>query len=159
MITVSTEEIISKEIQGNLVGAAEDGLELVGATKNMTSAKVVEAINKYVTGCAREKVEVSDVYDEMILSIGSLWGQQMVKEFKWEWSSVEFSDKSAAYGVFHKNRSLALYPFHFIYGCIVNQAQVKIALSFNMLLAGEVPKFKPREYGNVMDCFHFIVPP
>jgi hypothetical protein len=90
-----------------------------------------------------------------------LWGEQLVREFGWEWSAVTFHDHndSKAIGVFTRDRSLAIYPWHFIVGCLENNATVTILLAFNMLVAGTIPPQEPNGYLNLMDHVIHIIPP
>jgi len=93
--------------------------------------------------------------------LGSLWGEMLCRELGWKWAQVIFHDHddSEAVGVFSPNRSLAIYPFHFIYGCLENEAPVTIELAFNMLADGaKVPDLPPNGYENVMDNVHHVVP-
>jgi hypothetical protein len=44
-------------------------------------------------------------------------------------------------------------------GCMQDPGvDVTVMLSFNMLLAGSIPKMRPQSYTNVMDGVHRIVP-
>ena len=79
----------------------------------------------------------------------------------WQWASVTFHDfeGSQAAGVFSPDRALAIYPFHFVYGCMENGAPVTILLSYNMLVDGtRIPALPKRGYENVMDNVRHVVP-
>jgi hypothetical protein len=124
-----------------------------------------ETIVRVVNDCVREIQKGRGPEfpeDERVdLLLGCLWGSQLVRELNWEWVNVVFHDHgdSEAVGVVSPNREFAIYPFHFVQGCIENNATVKILLAYNMLKGGQVPALPPRSYENVMDCVHHIVPP
>jgi hypothetical protein len=57
------------------------------------------------------------------------------------------------------DRSLVVYPIHFITGALEDsRVDATIALAFNMLEAGTVGKQKPKGYLNLMTGVHRIVP-
>jgi hypothetical protein len=155
-----SENETSEEILTNLKGAAVEGASLVGVAIDDPPLKIVTALNAYVLNPPPTTGEV-DKWTDRALPLGSLWGEQMVREFGWEWASVTFHDKgdSKATGVFTKDRSLAVYPWHFVYGCLQNGATVTILLAFNMLAAGKITDLAPGQYDNLMDGVHHIVPP
>lgn len=102
-----------------------------------------------------------DAEEDPSYLFGSLWGEALCRELEWEWASVAFHDHddSKVVGVFSQDRSLAIYPFHFIYGCLENGAPVTIELAFNMLVDGSrIPELPASGYENVMDNVHHIVP-
>jgi hypothetical protein len=128
--------------------------------KRLSPQQIVEKIDDFVHRLQKGKVTAPKDEDVNIL-FGCLWGQQLVADFQWEWANVVFHDHndSKAMGVFSPDRSLAIYPFHFIQGCIENGAPVTILLSFNMLIdKTRIPKLPARGYQNVMDAVHHIVP-
>jgi len=107
----------------------------------------------------RPRTEIVADGDEARLIFGSLWGEQLVKQFGWQWAKVTFEDESEAFGVFSPDRSLAIYPLEFMLGCFQDpDVGVTVLLCFNMLLARKVPKLKPKSYTNVMDGVHRVVP-
>lgn len=156
-----TEEEIAPTTVANVDGAPAEGADFIGVRLDQSPAEIVAAINAFVSKPPRRRSGRIDNWTDRALPLGSLWGQQLVRRFGWEWSSVTFHehDDSKAVGVFSKDRSLAVYPFHFIFGCLENQAPVTILLSFNMLEAGAIPAQGAKEYINLMDGVHHIVPP
>jgi hypothetical protein len=154
-----TEEQIKPSMLENLEGSAGEGAEMVGIAIDATPLEIVTAVNEYVSKPPKKRRV--DNWEERALPLGSLWGCQLVRQFGWEWSGVIFHDQgdSKAFGVFAKDRSLAVYPWHFIFGCLENKAPVTILLSFNMLAAGKVPAQEAKAYVNLMEGVHHIVPP
>jgi hypothetical protein len=123
-------------------------------------ASVVNSVDDYIHKLQNGEVTAPEGEDVKIF-FGCLWGVQLVREFGWEWANVIFHDHgdTEAMGVFSKDRSLAIYPFHFITGCLENDAPVTIMLAFSMLLDGsEIPELPPGGYENLMDNVHHIVP-
>jgi hypothetical protein len=154
---------LNDETMGSIRGCANDALQVLGpkyATADPVT--VVEAVDKFAHRWQKGKRPSTDVVEDTEqarLIFGSLWGEQLVKQFGWEWRQVNFSDGSVAFGVVSPDRSLVIYPLDFMLGCMQDPGvDVTVALSFNMLLAGSVPAMKRRSYTNVMEGVHQIVP-
>ncbi len=99
--------------------------------------------------------------DEPAYTFGSLWGTQLVRQLGWEWGWVTFHDHgdTRAIGVFSPDRALAIYPFHFVHGCLRRNTPVTILLAFDILVDGKrVPRLPPGGYENVMDNVHHAEP-
>lgn len=145
-----------------LASVAEDAADYLGVSLDEDSP---EAIIRAVHECVREIQEGGgpefDEGERVDLLLGCLWGSQLVRALGWEWVNVVFHDHgdSEAVGVASPNREFAIYPFHFVQGCLENNATVKILLAYNMLSAGAMPTLPPRSYENVMDAVHYIIPP
>lgn len=160
-----TEDRVPKDIMTNIRGCAKNALGVLGK-KYLKAApsKVVEAIDDFIYRWQRDDRPPEDVVeddDTARLIMGSLWGEMLVEEFGWEWAKVTFHDydDSVAFGVFSPDRSLAIYPLEFLLGCVQDpDVDVTVALSFNMLKAGTIPKMKKKSYTNVMDGVQRIVP-
>jgi hypothetical protein len=153
---------------------AAERLDLTG--DEATPQQLVAAVDEAVYGLQREELsepaddsaEVpddddgpDDELDDLAYTLGSLWGEQLVRQLGWQWGWVTFHDHadSRAVGVFSPDRALAIYPFHFIHGCLRNNAPVTILLAFDILVDGKrVPPLPPGGYENVMDNVHHAVP-
>lgn len=99
--------------------------------------------------------------EDASLTLASLWGQQLVRQFGWQWATVVFHelDNTEAVGVFSPDRSLAIYPFHFVFSCLEDRAPVTILLAFHVLQASDrVPELPAYSYENVMDNVHHTAP-
>jgi hypothetical protein len=161
-----TEEPIPKKTMGHIKGCAKDALQVLGSDfARADPAVVVKAIDDFAYRWQKGDRPPADVVEDMEearLIFGSLWGEQLVKQFGWQWAKITFHDydDSIAFGVFSPDRSLAIYPLEFMLGCLQDPGvDVTVKLSFNMLLAaGEIPKMKKKSYTNVMDGVHRIVP-
>jgi hypothetical protein len=158
-----TEEPIEPSMFSGLEGAAEEAAEIAGVSSSDTPDSVVAAIDEFVfawQGGKRPPEKVIDPEDAPY-AFGSLWGQQLVRKFGWEWKLVTFHEHgdSTAPGVLSPDRSLAIYPIHFVIGCLQDSTvDCTILLSYNMLKAGDTGAVEPASYFNYMDGVHRIVP-
>jgi hypothetical protein len=156
-------EIIDEsEIEDDLIsqfeGVANEGKELIASSNHSDS--VVSKINDYVTEQSKLEFEEDfDAWTDLALPLGTLWGEMFVEEYDWEWIRVHFEDGSKAIGVFSKDRSIGIYPWYFVLGCVENGAPVTILLAWNMLKEGAIPTMEPKSYTNLMDGVHHIIPP
>jgi hypothetical protein len=160
-----TEGRVPSNIMTNIRGCAKDALKVLGKKyAKADPSTVVKAIDDFMYRWQRDDRPSEDIVedgDTARLIMGSLWGEMLVEEFGWEWAKVTFHDydDSVAFGVFSPDRSLAIYPLEFLLGCVQDpDVDVTVALSFNMLKAGKVPKLKKKSYTNLMDGVHRIVP-
>jgi hypothetical protein len=156
-----TESSVSSEnedlIQQVVIDAAEFlGLDLASASPE----SIVNAVDDYVHRLQLGTAPLPEGQDAELF-FGCLWGEQLVREFGWQWANVTFHDHkdTQALGVFSPDRSLAIYPFHFIFGCLENKSPTTISLSFNVLRdPSRIPDLPVRGYENVMDNVHHVVP-
>jgi hypothetical protein len=158
-----SEEPIDPSIFSNLEGSAEDGAALVGVSTSDNPDAIVAAIDEFVFAWQGGKRPPKKVFDpeDAPYALGSLWGQQLVRKFGWEWKMVTFHehDDSTAPGVLSPDRSLAVYPIHFVIGCLEDaNVDATIMLSYNMLKAGDTGNVEAGEYCNYMEGVHRIVP-
>jgi hypothetical protein len=147
------------DVQAGLPGAAAEGAALVKAALTDPPEKVIAAIDAFVTSPPRKFFGRVDTWTDRALPVGSLWGEQLVREFGWAWGQVKLDEDEIRIGVFSKDRSLAIYPWEFVFDCLENETPVTILLAFNMLQAGSIPAFPPNSFEDVMEGVHHIVPP
>lgn len=85
----------------------------------------------------------------------------MVRQFGWQWASLTQHDHDdfKAIAVVSDDRSLAIFPFHYCFGCLENHVTPTVLLAFNMLDGGGIPQQEARGYINLMDGVNHIVPP
>ncbi len=152
------------EERANLLNlVAQDAAAILGVSLETNSPdEIVAAVNDCARAIKRGEGPAFPEDSEVDLLLGCLWGSQLIRVLDWEWINITFHDHddSQAVGVVSPKRDMAIYPFHFIHGCIENAATVTILLSFNMLRerAG-APTYPERSYENVMDHVYHIVPP
>ncbi|MEO8269447.1 MAG: hypothetical protein ABI557_07005 [Aureliella sp.] len=156
-----SEENLDAELLGNIEDSAAEAVAMLGLGTNATAEERVRAVDEYVDAWQKGKRPQDSGDDDLSLTLGSLWGQQLASQLGWQWAGVTFHEfeDSKAVGVFSPDRALSIYPFHFIYGCIENGAPVTILLAYNMLVEGtKIPTLPRNGYENVMDNVHHVVP-
>jgi hypothetical protein len=156
-----TETAIDAEMLSQIHASAAEGAELLGLNPaELSPDEVVAGIDIFIFNRQSDKGSHRDD-DSADVSLGSLWGEQLVREFGWQWSSVTFHDYDGAnaVGVFSPDRSLVIYPYHFIYSCLENDAPVTILLAFDVLKDGtRIPALPAGGFENVMDNVHHPFP-
>jgi hypothetical protein len=158
-----TEEPLAASTANALIGSNQQGLQVLGLDDTADPQTVIDAIDSFVDAWQQGKRPPTEEIDpeDAPYALGSLWGQQLVRQFGWQWAMITFHDhrNSKAPGVLSPDRSLAVYPIHFLVGCLQDPGvDCTVALSFNILAAGKVGKLKPKEYANLMEGVHRIVP-
>ena len=156
-----TELPIEESTSTNLPGAAMHGAELVGVSFDDSPIKIVEAINSFIASPPKRRwFQRVDNWARAV-PIGAVWGMQMQRQFGWEWINMiqHDHDDLNVVAMFDMERTVGIYPFHYVYGCFENKVYPTVLLAFNMLVAGKIPKFDRRSYENLMDGVQHIVPP
>jgi len=160
-----TEEPIRSDTLARIKGCANDAIQVLGGNlAEADPATVVEAIDNFAYRWQKGDRPSADIVEDgevARLIFGSLWGEQLDKQFGWQWAKVTFHDygDSGAFGVFSPDRSFAVYPLDFMLGCLRDpNVDVTVMLSFNMLQAGTIPRMKEKSYTNVMEGVRRIVP-
>ena len=157
-----TECPLREKTSANLPGAAMHGAEIVGVSIDEAPIRIVEAINSFIAEPPKKKwFQRIDNWQERAVPIGALWGTQMQRQFGWEWINLiqHDHDDLNVVAMFDMERTVGIYPFHYVYGCFENKVYPTVLLAFNMLVAGKIPKFDRRSYENLMDGVQHIVPP
>lgn len=156
-----TEHPLDPKITASLGGAATEGAALLEVSMDAAPKTIVEAINAFIADPPADGPAKVDYWEERALPLGCLWAAQMIREFGWTWATVIQHDHAdyKAVGLFSPDRSLAIYPFHYIYGCFENKVYPAILLAFNMLKDGKIPALPPKGYINLMDGVRHVVPP
>jgi len=157
-----TDEAVDEETMASIKACAVDGASLLKIDSAVLSSdEIVDAIDHGVVKLQKSGgLPVSEEEDPAVL-LGSLWGYQLVQTFGWQWTIVTFREhnNTQAIGVLALDRSLAIYPFHFIMGCLENDAPVTIQLAFNILKdQTRIPPLPPNGYENVMEHAHHPEP-
>jgi hypothetical protein len=95
---------------------------------------------------------------DVALALGAVWGDQLVRQFGWEWTCLQ-ADGQDLYAVVSPDRSLAVYPTYFIKACLDEpNADCTAMLAFNMLEAGNVGGLPAGGYENLMAGVRRIIP-
>lgn len=159
-----TEQSIDSELLDDLAKCAARAIKLLGLDPENDSAEtIITAIDAFVFETQQGNTRDFDLNEDedLPLMLGSAWGVQLVRSLGWQWSSVIFHDHDdvPAVGVFSVDRSLAIYPLHFIYGCLEHDAPVTIALAWSILNDGtRVPELPANGFENVMEHVHHDAP-
>lgn len=97
--------------------------------------------------------------EDQAVTLGSLWGELMVRECGWSWLDVQIGSHRDV-GVVSPAQDMIIYPFTFVGQCLAKRRVCTVALSFTALLGkkGEIV-YKPGGYENVMNHIHHVIPP
>lgn len=127
--------------------------------------EIIQAVENFVERWQEERrrpfrklfVKGPDSTD-VALGLGAVWGDQLVREFGWEWTCVEQNGQDA-YAVVSPDRAVAVYPTYFIKACLDDpRVDCTAMLAFNMLAAGKVTGLPPNGYENLMQGVVRIIP-
>ena len=157
-----SENPLAANISAGIKASAREGLEEL-RIEEPSPQRIIKEIDEFVFQWQQGNRPQSDAGDMEVAPymMGSLWGEQLVARFGWEWVQVTFHDHrdSKATAVASPDRALAVYPFAFLIGCFKNpHVDCTIALAYNMMEAGTIARVEPGEYFNLMDGVHRIVP-
>jgi hypothetical protein len=152
---------VELSIQDLINGSASSARHLLRLDSLASEERIVSAIDECIYRMQKGDGPILDKKELANYLFGSLWGKQLETKLGWEWAEIcfhEFEDARAV-GIFSPDRSLAIYPFHFIESCLDEGLPVTILLAFNMLVDGTgIPKLPHGGYENVMEHVHHIVP-
>lgn len=156
-----SERKLEPSIRDLINGSASTAMRLLHLDSLASEERIVFAIDECIY--QMQKASGPSIGEDELPNylFGSLWGKQLEAKLEWEWAEIFFHEYEDArvVGIFSPDRSLAIYPFHFIEGCLDEGSPVTILLAFNMLVDGsEIPKLTEGGYENVMDNVHHIVP-
>jgi len=158
----TSESPIAESTAKLIPGTAAEGAKLVGTTVNAEPQEIIETINRFLTKPKKAGWFVKvDNWVDRALPIGSLWGTAMARQFGWQWVQLIQHDHNdfKVVALVNEDRSLAIFPFHYCFGCLENHVTPTVELAFNMLKAGSIPPQEVNSYINLMDGVHHIVPP
>jgi hypothetical protein len=158
-----SEQAVPAGTAAALPGASRDGLGILRLDAAADPRTVVYAIDAFVDAWQEGKRPPRGTIapEDAPYALGSLWGDQLVRQFNWQWVTLIFHDlgNRKALAVVSPDGALAVYPIHFLQDCLENpRIDCTVALSFNLLAAGEVGELKPKEYFNLMNGVCRIVP-
>ena len=139
------------------------GTKLLGLSLDDEPLTIVAAVDEFVYAwqCGDKPPKRTLDPENAPFTLGAVWGEQLVRAFGWEWRMVTFHEHgdTTAPGVLSPDRSLAVYPIHFVMGCLQDSTvDTTILLAFNMLAAKTISDTTPGSYFNLMDGVHRIIP-
>jgi hypothetical protein len=158
-----SEQPINPKTLASLQNCARDGMKLLQLDATAEPKAIVAAVDDFVYKWQKNQRPAPEVLnaEDAPYIMGSLWGEQVVRQLGWEWAKIIFHDNkdTVAHGVFTPDRALAIYPIPFVLRAMRDpRVDATIALSFNMLVAGKIRNLKPGEYSNLMPTIGRIVP-
>ncbi len=160
------ERDLTQQEQSEFASCADAGLKLLELSGgDAPPQRTLEAIETYLDEWRKPKGGfLSRLFaskpdsTQAALALGSVWGNQIVRAFDWQWVCAQ-SDGKDFYCVVSPDRSLAIYPTYFMKGCLDNPAvDCTAVLAFNMLAAGSVGQLPPGGYTDLMSGVHRVVP-
>ncbi|MDM0113113.1 DUF3806 domain-containing protein [Variovorax sp. J22R133] len=161
----TSERSLTPKEQSRLSSYARIGLQMIGEFEDTRPSAVVAAIDGCVDMLQRKQrgwlarlLNLKSNNTETARALGVTWGDQVVREFGWEWVVV-LLDGKRFFAVTPPDRSLAIYPTEFILECLdAPQADCTVSLSFDMLRSGSIPMQTPLSYTSVMPAIHRLKP-
>jgi len=155
-----TDQILKADILDLIHGSAIDAQSIFSVGDNATPPEIVKMIDDVVHNIQRGLAPELPPDEDAGYLLGSLWGQQLVRAFDWEWAAISIDQtQPTTVGIVSRDRSLVIYPFDFVTQCILQKCPVTIALAFDMLSVNdEIPEFPPGSYENLMEGVHHVVP-
>lgn len=161
-------KVISVEpVAGELLLQIRQGLAnsaaAVGVSLEEAPGAIVKGVDQFVFDWQDGKRDTANgdtlTDEDLPFCLGPLWGEQLVRDKGWSWVAVKFEDDSSAIGVASADRSMVIYPFHFLMGCVQDPTvDVTLMLMWNMLEGGKLASLRPNEMAHVMAQVHRIVP-
>ena len=158
-----SERPVTDAILTNVRGCAAEARRVVGLTDASAPAERVAAADAFVYRWHRGDRRPADgvAPADVPFLFGSLWGEAVVDALGWTWAQVVFNrhPDTVATAVVSPDRSLAVFPIHYIAGLGDDpEADCTIALSFDELAAGRVDGFTPGGFADVMDHVYRTAP-
>ena len=158
-----SERPVTEAILANVRGCAAEARRALGLAEGATPGEQLAAADGFVDRWQHGHRPAADVIAaaDVPFLLGSLWGEAVVAGLGWAWVQVVFNRHvdAVATAVVSPDRSLAIFPIHFLLGCLDDPAvDCTIALSYEVLAAGGLDGFTPGGYANVTDCVHRAVP-
>ncbi len=156
-----TKNALPAEILENIKASSQDALRMLQLSEDHQPMHVVAAIDLFVRGWQAnpDEVKKDQHHQRMVISLSSLWGIQLNKEFGWDWGAKKLKDGDTL-GVFSPDNSMAIYTVKYLNFTMQNPAVIPtIELAFNMIKDKALPKFAADSYTDVMAGVRHIVPP
>ena len=155
-------QVVSEKTRVDIQTCTQNAIAILEVdVSDITPTGLVSVMDRFIHQWQQGHQPVVCDVDDLSLAMGSLWGEQLVKQFGWYWAEVTFPEhpETPAIGVLSPDRSLAIYPFHFLQQCLKHAAPVTIRLAFEILLDGSrVPRIAADTFENVMDNVHHKPP-
>jgi hypothetical protein len=164
-MSVISEIPIESSLKDEFADYSAAGLRLLKVRPSDDPAAIVAAIDTFVD---KHQAKSRSFLGKLIgrgknntepaLALGIVWGNQLVRELGWEWTSL-LKDGHQYYVIASPDRSLAIYATYFVKECLdFHTADCTVMLSFNMLRESTFPNQLAGSYTNVMLAVRRIIP-
>ncbi len=153
------ERPLSDHEQTHLKQLADSGLEMLGITDDRQPHEIVEAVDKWVDDfqdTANEDVDEAEI-ERLVVNLGTIWGEQVVKEFGWQWVCFEGAGEILA--VVSPERALYIIPYEYLLACMQDpELDCTVMLSFNLLKENPPENLRKNDYDHFMMSAFRMVP-
>jgi hypothetical protein len=141
------------------------GLKRLRLVESDAPRRIVAAVDTYVVKRQREEpgffqrlLNRSNDNTELALSLGVVWGTQLIRSFGWQWVKV-LDEDAEHYAAASADRSLVIYSTYFVKECLdIPDTDCTVMLSYNMIKAKQIGPVPPNSFCSVMRGIHRIVP-
>ncbi|KAB7672706.1 hypothetical protein [Plesiomonas shigelloides] len=135
---------IPKDVEEQIIELCNSGYELLAISETTSPSDVVAAITEFVR---ETKDRGEKLNDDQAYALGALLGHQYVEGLKWHWASVvwDSDEENGAIGVLNNDNSHFNNPIGWVCNIIDSDGGVPFMLSYNMILAGQVPPSSPNK--------------
>jgi hypothetical protein len=162
LLKTHSEDDIEPDLLKQIKSSAYEALLMLELDSKADPETVVSAVDQFVYNWQCGKCPSVDCSPEDLpYTLGSLWGDQLERQLAWQWKKLTIHEHgdARAPGVVSPDRSMVIYPIHFIIGCLqAPSVDAAILLSFKMLKGGKSPHLSKGAYGNVMEHVFRIIP-
>ena len=164
-MSTTTDRAISEDEKSEFESYAKSGLKLLGKIESADPGELVAAVDTYIakhqkasTGFVKKLFSKAPDNIETSLALGIVWGNQLVRAFRWEWVCV-LVEGEERYAVVAPDRSLVVFATYFVKECLDHAtADCTVLLSYNMLRENRLSTEPTRGYTSVMQSVRRIVP-
>ncbi len=104
---------LEQDIVSALKEEQENCIQLLNISENNSPKEIVDKIRLYVDDLL-EQNHTEEQLTTYAITLGSMWGEMVVKEYGWQWKTLDFGDGNESYYVVSKNNFYCTPPLYFI---------------------------------------------
>lgn len=162
---VFAEVISARKADSQTMEAVDDqsflGLEMLGGLSVSDPPGIIlAAIEQYLLTLQQSDSLPTDLWNEVYMPLGALWGEQIAYSYGWEWEKV-WLDKHQGEFVFaivSPNQSMVIYPFKHLYECIESGKTVSVSQVYRAIGENkELLKFPEGSYYEILSNLALLV--
>lgn len=145
------EKPIPPEVQADIEEWIVYGRSTFALSDHSSPAETIKTVGEFIDSWQVERqngnvVDDPETITDTALSLATLWGDAVCREFGWYWACLEYEGQDL-YAVVSPNRALACFPLNDINTLLQDPESDNCAiLSFNMIKAGKIPHSEPHQY-------------